>query len=381
MKQGDHGETDEPEQFRVISGTLLPALSSMYGRSVLRADCRTDRLHGGTLGDVRLVTGTAETADGEKLPYKIVLKTQKKWERPGDPDSWRREYDLYVSDFGKILTGPLHGPELYHAGISGDEVRLWMEYITGLSGSSLGIGDLEHAACELGRFQGRYYGHPEIFGKTKYLSRLDTLEKNFGQWHTQTYSYEFLVSEKSRLPEFMKKMLLNGEIKLCRGKSFEYGCLRSGGCGLPLHLKKMIADTDGHREEIFASFRILPAVFCHRDFWTENIFLSDGKIRLIDWDCAGIGYAGEDIASLAFDEIGTEDLLIYFRRLTAAYTGTLSEYMPLPPRFGRFISKMILILFGYRTVRSYMFAGSPEEKEETVRRLQMICEMQDMTDI
>lgn len=143
----------------------------------------------------------------------------------------------------------------------------------------------------------------------------------------------------------------------------------------------MIADTDDHREEIFASLANLPAVFCHRDFWTENIFLSEGKIRLIDWDCAGIGYAGEDIASLAFDEIGTEDLPGYFRRLTASYAGALSGYMPLPRRFGRYIREMILVLFGYRTVQSYMFAGSQEEKDDMALRLQKIYEMRDMTDI
>lgn len=62
-------------------------------------------LQGGTVGNVHLVSGTAETAEGEKLPYRIVLKIQKKWERYGDPGSWRREYDLYSSDLGATFSG------------------------------------------------------------------------------------------------------------------------------------------------------------------------------------------------------------------------------------------------------------------------------------
>jgi hypothetical protein len=33
----------------------------MLGVSIVHADYKTKQLHGGTLGDVRLVTGTAET--------------------------------------------------------------------------------------------------------------------------------------------------------------------------------------------------------------------------------------------------------------------------------------------------------------------------------
>lgn len=53
---------------------------------------KTEQLHGGTLGDVKLVSGIAKTADGEKIPYKIVQKRQEKWERPGAPGSWRRPW-------------------------------------------------------------------------------------------------------------------------------------------------------------------------------------------------------------------------------------------------------------------------------------------------
>ena len=57
--------------------TLVQALCKMLGINITDAEYKTKQLHGGTLGDVRLVIGTAETADGEKLPYKVVLKIQK----------------------------------------------------------------------------------------------------------------------------------------------------------------------------------------------------------------------------------------------------------------------------------------------------------------
>ena len=73
---------------------LMRVLSKMLGTSIIHTDYKIKQLQGGTLGDVRLFTGVAETFDGRKLPYNVVLKVQKKWERPGDVNSWRREYDI-----------------------------------------------------------------------------------------------------------------------------------------------------------------------------------------------------------------------------------------------------------------------------------------------
>jgi hypothetical protein len=118
------------------------------------------RLQGGTVGDVELITGAAETADGGKLPFKIVLKTQKKWERYGDPGSWRREYDFYMSDFGSVFSGTpgLRWAECYRAEMNADEneYRLWLEYIAGASGTDLTGGMYERAALSSGGFRADY---------------------------------------------------------------------------------------------------------------------------------------------------------------------------------------------------------------------------------
>ena len=132
---------------------LIYALRQRFKTDIISADCQTKPLQGGTVGNVHLVTGIAETADGEKLPYRIVLKIQKKWERYGDPGSWRREYDLYASDLGATFSDAFRWPTCYHAEINAEEneFQLWLEYIDGVSGLDL-TGDMyEQAALELGR--------------------------------------------------------------------------------------------------------------------------------------------------------------------------------------------------------------------------------------
>ena len=366
------------EQIQIKAETLANVLGKMFSVNIIHASYQTKQLHGGTLGDVRLVTGIAETIEGKKWPFKVVLKTQKKWERPGDQDSWRREYDLYTSDFGEVFTDSLRWPKYYHAEMNDDEIHLWIEYIDGISGDRLDIETLEFAATELGRFQGRIYKQQETLRNISFLSEPDTFSKNFEQWHTQTFSHEFLISDQCRLPGFLKQMVKNGEIQLYNGKSFEYGCLRSAGCDIPEYLKQMLFDIDDNREALFNSLKRLPVVLCHRDFWVENIFLSEGKIRLIDWDCAGFGYLGEDIASLIYDETETKNLHEYFCRLIPAYVKGISEYLEIPRDFNKYIQEMILIIFGYRLVQSHMFTESPKAKEEQVKRLQIIYEMRDM---
>jgi thiamine kinase-like enzyme len=358
--------------------TLILILTKVLDTDIIRADYQTKQLQGGTLGDVRLVTGMAETASNRKIPYKVVLKMQKKWERPGDPDSWRREYDLYASKFSRAFSDSFRLPECYHAEVNGNAIQIWMEYIDGISGGDLTIEMLEHAAEELGRFQGRLYKHPEILQNMPCLSETNFVEKEFSQWHTQTFTYEFLISEKCQLPGFIKQMLKDGKIQLYKGKSFEYGCLRSRGCDIPEHLKHMFIDIDERKEAIFNELKSLPIVLCHRDFWIENIFVSNGRIRLIDWDCTGWGYIGEDIASLIADDTEARYLDEYYRRLIPAYYRGLSECMDVLMTENHYIQEMIIIKFGYRILQKYMFSQSSDVKNEQITALQKIYEMRDI---
>lgn len=57
------------------------------------------------------------------------------------------------------------------------------------------------------------------------------------------------------------------------------------------------------RDQLLDIFYNLPRTFCHRDFSAGNVFLTKtaegmDQTVVIDWDCAGIGIVGEDIADL-----------------------------------------------------------------------------------
>ena len=324
---------------------LKNALSKMFDTQIIRVDFESKQLQGGTVGDVRLVTGESETADGEKIPFNIIFKVQKKWERYGDSDSWRREYGLYASDFADLFTGSLRWPKCYHAEMNEDEFELWIEYIDGISGNELTIETLEYAATELGRFQGRIFKQQDIMENINCMSKVDTIIKDYGQWKPETVEYRYLYSNE---------------------------------CILPEHLRRMLIDTQQQAETVFAKIKRLPVVLCHKDFWIENIFLLDGEIILIDWDGAGWGYLGEDIASLIVDDTDVELLDEYYRRLIPAYYKGLSENMDISTIESHYIREMIIIKFGYRFLQKFMFAGSSDVKNRQITALQKIYEMREI---
>jgi tRNA A-37 threonylcarbamoyl transferase component Bud32 len=324
---------------------LMNVLSKMLEKPVSRASCQTEQLRGGTVGDVRLVTGTAVAADGRELQYKLVLKTQKKWERPGDPDSWRREYDLYTSDLSKIFTGSLRRPVCFLAEMNADqdETRLWMEYIDGVSGLDLTVEMFERAAYEIGRFQGRIYAEQPDF-----LRGITNLSG----------------------AEAMKDYYL-----FCRSHGEAYGYIRSDGCELPKHLREMLIGTDANSDEIWERIEKLPVVLCHRDFWVTNIFYRDGEIVLIDWDTAGWSYMGEDIKSLIADEADVNHMVEYYQKCVPAYYKGFAEYADVSNVTDDCVYEMILVNLGYRLVEWYMSAGTPDKKALQLDTLQKIYEM------
>ncbi|WP_040950964.1 aminoglycoside phosphotransferase family protein [Gorillibacterium massiliense] len=325
--------------------TLIYSLSRRFQRDIISADWQTMPLQGGTVANVYLVTGIAEIAGGEQLPYHIVLKIQKQWERYGDPGSWRREYDLYASDLGATFSEAFHWPACYHAEINAEEneFQLWLEYIDGVSGLHL-TGDMyEQAALELGRYQGKLYAEqPAVLQSLTNLSH----------------------------PDFMKNTYLR-----YRSWPVVYDYIRSEDCEFPQHLRRMLIDIDEQANEIFARIEKLPLVLCHRDFWVTNLIYADGTIALIDWDTSGWGYLGEDLASLIADEADIDHMVEYYHRCVPAYYKGFSEYVEASPNSDHCVYEMILLAFGYRLVEWYLHTEDEDEKKEHVRTLQKIYEM------
>lgn len=354
--------------------TLIHVVSKMLNKDIVKTEFKSTKLQGGTLGDVNLITGTAEDKSSEMLPFKLVWKIQRKWMRPGDSGSWRREYDLYQSDFNKVFTGSFRWPECYHSELHDEEIQLWMEHIDGVSGCDLSTEALVTAAEELGSFQGRLFKTPELLGPLAFLGDAGFIEREYLQWHRQPYSYEFLVSDECKIPGFLKQMLLEKRIEY-NAKTLEYNYLRSTECKIPAHLKQMLIDVDDNIKTIFESMKTLPVVLCHRDFWIENIFHSDGKTVLIDWDSTGWGYVGEDIASLIIDDTDVNCIEEYCQRIIPAYFKGISKYIDIADIDWLTIKKMIIIKFGYRILQGFMFSQSLEVRNEKIAALQKIYEM------
>lgn len=324
---------------------LLYSLNQQFNTDITSADWHTTPLHGGTVGNVYLVTGMAEATNGEALPYRIVLKVQKKWERYGDSGSWRREYDLYTSDLGATFSDTFRWPTCYHAEMNPEEneFQLWLEYIDGVTGLDL-TGDMyEQASLELGRYQGKLYAErPAVLGSLTNLSHADFMKNTYLRYRSWPVVYNYIRSED---------------------------------CQLPQHLRQMLIDIDEHADEIIARIEKLPLVLCHRDFWVTNLIYADGKIALIDWDTSGWGYLGEDLASLIADEADIEHMVENYRRCVPAYYQGFGEYADAPPVADHCVYELILLVFGYRLVDGYLHADDDGEKTTCAETLQQIYEM------
>jgi len=324
---------------------LKAALRTMYSVEAVVASCQAQRLKGGTVGEVRLITGLADTAAGSRLPFSIVQKTQQKWERPGDPGSWQREYDLYRSGLGDLFDDTLRWPACLHAEMNDDQdqTRIWMEYIEGATGYVLTPDILERAAHALGRFQGRLYARqPDILGRLTNLSSA----------------------------AFMKNRWLH-----IRSWQPLRDYIRSDRSGLPAHLRYMLMEADVHAEYIWQRIERLPVVLCHRDFWVTNIFSTGGSTVLIDWDTSGWGYMGEDIASLIADEADVRQMPEYYHRCVPAYYRGFSEYADVTHITDPCIRDMMLMNYGFRLAAWHMNAKTAEEKALQADTLQKIYEI------
>ena len=325
--------------------TLNHVLSKRLATTIIRADYQTEQLHGGTVGQVHLVSGIAETADGEKLPYRIVLKVQKKWERYGDPNSWRREYDLYLSDLGSTFSEDFHWPACYHAEMNAEEeeFELWLEYIEGLSGSDLTGDMIEQAALNLGRYQGKLYAEqPAVLQSLTNLSHADLMKNTYLHYRSWPVVYDYI---------------------------------RSVDCTFPQHVRQMLIDIDEQADAIFARIEQLPLVLCHRDFWVTNLIYADGTFGVIDWDTSGWGRLGEDIASLIADEADIDHMVEYYQRCVPAYYRGFSEFADAPPLVDHCVYELILLMFGYRLVEWYLHEEDDETKAQHLQTLEQIYKM------
>lgn len=322
---------------------LKKVLGMVLGCDIKDVRYELKQLHGGTVGDVKLISGLAQGEDDKAIPYKVVLKTQKKWERPFDAHSWRREYDLYASSLEEAFDPSFSWPTCYYKEMDHESFTLWLEYIDGVTGEDLTVDMYEEAAYALGKFQGKLYaeGHPYL-KSIENLSALDFIKKNY--YHFRSW------------PEI-------------------YHYIRSDQCKLPKHLIQMLIDLDERSNEIWENIETLPVVFCHRDYWNTNIFYHEDAIKLIDWDTSGWGHLGEDIASLVADETKPEIMVACYKKCLPAYYKGFSEYCDVSNISNPYLYELILMTFGHRLVASFKFNEAEEEKQLAQDTLEKIYEM------
>lgn len=224
-----------------------------------------------------------------------------------------------------------------------DEIHIWMEYVEGISGFDLTLEMYEKSARALGRFQGRLYASESTaLQGISNLGKVDYLKQNYLHYRSWSEVYDYI---------------------------------RSDECKIPKHLCEMLIDIDKNEQRVWERIEQLPIVFCHRDYWITNIFYDDSKIIAIDWDTAGWGYLGEDMASLISDEVKPEHMIECYKKCVPAYYEGFREYSDVPHISQNCIYELILVMFGYRLVEWHKFDETPEEKQLQLDILQKIYEI------
>jgi thiamine kinase-like enzyme len=248
--------------------SLLGALSEMLGTNVSNAEYAAEVLSGGTVGDVCRVTGTALTANGAQ-PFSLVLKEQRRWDRHGDPDCWRREYAIYKDGLDRRLFPSVKLPRCYLLEEGEAFTRIWMEYIEGATGNKeLNASELALAAEKLGELQAEFhlYGQRDL----PYLRSYPAVRSSFDLWW--------------------------GTVGEALGKEIQ---------GFPDDLRAKLNDYAGRAAALLDSLDSLPLTLCQGDVHHDNLFLKDApggpEVYLIDWDCAGYGRMGEDAVDMLME--------------------------------------------------------------------------------
>jgi hypothetical protein len=331
------GKIFRVEVLPIRSIHLNQALTHKFQTEIQSSTYTSTALQGGTVAQVELIEGIAITLEGLQHPFKLVKKTQKKWSRFADEHSWRREFDLYHQNFHTYFTGNLRIPTCYFAAMNADESSydLWLEFIDGDSGYSLTVEQYEQAAYEIGVFQGRLYHENQ----------------------------QLLAFKNVNPPSYLKEVYTR-----YRSWPVVYDFIRQPNCSLPAYLTELMIDLDEHAEEIFSTIEQLPLVFCHRDYWNTNIFITNDETVLLDWDTAGWGYFGEDIASLIIDDSNPAFIFDYYEKCVPAYLKGFETSSGMSIH-SHTIFEMMLLKFGYRLIESYI---DEDHIEITLQQLEQL---------
>lgn len=322
--------------------SLLCALGNMLDAKIDDASFSTQVLQGGTVGQVCRIVGEASTCNGN-LPYSIVLKTQHKWYRHGDPNCWRREYDIYKNGLFNELRNSIKLPRCFMLEFEGETTHIWMEDIKGATGNKqLHAAELALAAQKLGEFQADF----SINGKKDlpYLREYPAVRSSFDLWWNR-----------------MKGFL---------GESID---------GFPDELRVTLLDFSERAEGLLHSFEAPPLTLCQGDVHHDNLIFRETAngtdIYLIDWDCAGYGFMGEDAIDVLMEAFVYSDrdvsLLAGFKQLIVEgyCKGVRSQGLDFDLD-DKLVRNIFALAWGFRIADLYLYYKDEYSKRRCVEILQ-----------
>lgn len=324
--------------------SLLAALGNMFADKIMDVHYSTEILEGGTVGDVVKLSGEAKT-DIAVLPFSIVVKSQRKWDRHGDPDCWRREYDIYKQGLVDELPKTIRLPQYYLLEEDEGCNRIWMEFIEGKTGNKqLHANELALAAYRLGELQAEFHQTGER--NLTYLRSYPAVRSSFDLWWSR-----------------MKKPL-STKIE-----------------GFPDELRDMLGDYGDRAEILLATFDNLPLTLCQGDVHHDNLIFKerpDGiDVYLIDWDCAGYGRMGEDAVDVLMEAFVYSDrdvsLLPNFRRrIIDGYCGGAKKRGVDFTMNRELVRDIFALAWGFRIADLYLYYKEEHPKKRCVEILQVM---------
>lgn len=266
-----------------MSETAGPALLGAVGRALSRMpDTLDDVQHDALDYDaflahraVRRVHGFA-LLQGERVPWAMIEKTTEgpHLAIPYLTDNGEREYQAYASGLLEDLAPGVRAPRVYGTAVEDDgRTVLWLEEIAHEGARPLDAETILEAARDLGGLAGHWVGRdlaePWLF--RGWITR-----------HAQPESAERgLATVRRRHPAAVDRL---GEDRLAA-------------------TERLLLAQPAVRSVLEA----LPQTLCHHDAVGANVFRSNGRTVLIDWESVGPGPVGADLASLLFSSVRRGD--------------------------------------------------------------------------
>ena len=318
--------------------SLLKALEALLGIPVRDAAYSTEVLQGGTVGDVVKVSGTAET-NAAACPFAMVVKTQRKWDRFGDPDCWRREYAIYRHGLADRLPRTIRLPKCCLLEEETEGTRIWMEHIQGKTGNEqLHAAELALAAERLGTFQAEFSrsGPRDL----PYLRPFPAARSSFDLWWGR-----------------MRKPL------------------QTPINGFPEDLRHALSESAARAEALLRSLDALPVTLCQGDVHHDNLIFKETargpEVYLIDWDSAGYGRMGEDAVDLLMEAFvySSRDVSLlpdFRRRILQGYcAGVQKGGVPFEME-DALVRNVFVLAWGFRIADLYLYYKDEKPKARCV---------------